>query len=146
MEYWTLRQNFEGQGLYNDSVTDLVHSSHNTRGTITVGTLISAASKTLSVHSEKHSFVKQMESEPGFEDIITFPQRLTTPALLDLGRWTWIERTGNTAICILPRLFSHLTEGVFIAKVFYVSTVSTYHQRVEKALGKVWNIGSARQR
>jgi hypothetical protein len=78
-----------------------------------------------------------MKSEPGFKDITTFPRRLITPALLDLGQRTWIERTRNTAICILPRLFSHLTKGVFIAKVFYVSTVSTYHQQVEKALGKV---------
>jgi hypothetical protein len=29
------------------------------------------------------------------------------------------------------------TGGVFIAKVFHVSTISTYHQRVEKGVGGV---------
>ena len=41
-----------------------------------------------------------MESEPGFEEITAFPRRLSTPALLDVGRRTWIERTGKTAISI----------------------------------------------
>jgi acyl-coenzyme A thioesterase PaaI-like protein len=51
--------------------------------------------------------VKRMESEPGFEEITTFPRRLTTPALVDVGRRTWIERTGKTAISVFRLDSSH---------------------------------------
>ncbi|KAH8650390.1 hypothetical protein BGZ60DRAFT_421892, partial [Tricladium varicosporioides] len=61
----------------------------------------------LSIQSEKHSFVKRMESEPRFEEITAFPRRLATPALLDVGRRTWIERTGKTAISIFCLDSSH---------------------------------------
>jgi acyl-coenzyme A thioesterase PaaI-like protein len=48
-----------------------------------------------------------MESEPGFEEITAFSRRLSTPALLDVGRRTWIERTGRTAISIFCLDSSH---------------------------------------
>ena len=35
-----------------------------------------------------------------FKEIIALPRRLSIPALLDIGRRTWIERTGKTAISI----------------------------------------------
>jgi hypothetical protein len=46
--------------------------------------------------------VKRIESKPGFKEIIAFPQKLSTPALLDVGRRTWIERTRKTTILIFP--------------------------------------------
>ena len=48
-----------------------------------------------------------MESEPGFEEITRLPRRLDTPALLNVGRRTWIERTGKTAISIFSLDSSH---------------------------------------
>jgi acyl-coenzyme A thioesterase PaaI-like protein len=48
-----------------------------------------------------------MESEPGFEEITASPRKLSTPALLDVGRRTWIERTGKTAISIFCLDSSH---------------------------------------
>jgi hypothetical protein len=90
--------------MYDDRVTDPVHSSHDRKETITVCTLMSAAS--IAPLSE-HSFVKRMESELGFEEITTFRRRLNRPALLDVGRRTWIERTGKTAISIFRLDSSH---------------------------------------
>jgi acyl-coenzyme A thioesterase PaaI-like protein len=89
-------------------VTDPGHSSHDARETTTASTLISAAlTAPLSIQSEEHSFMKRMESEPGFEEITIFPRRLTTPALLDVGRRTWIERTEKTAISVFRLDSSH---------------------------------------
>ena len=48
-----------------------------------------------------------MASEPGFEEITAFPRRLSTPVLLDVGRRTWIERTGKTAISMFCLDSSH---------------------------------------
>ncbi|KAH8653959.1 hypothetical protein BGZ60DRAFT_158670 [Tricladium varicosporioides] len=62
---------------------------------------------TLSSQPNKHPFVKRMESEPGFEEITAFSRNLNTPALLDVGRRTWIERTGKTAISIFHLSTSH---------------------------------------
>jgi hypothetical protein len=90
--------------MYDDRVTDPVHSSHDGKETITVCTLMSAAS---TAPLSEHSFVKRMESEPGFEEITTFRRRLNTPALLDVGRRTWIERTGKTAISVFRLDSSH---------------------------------------
>jgi hypothetical protein len=90
-------------------VTDPVYSSHDARETTIACTLISATPKALlSIQSEKYFFVKRIESEPGFEEITAFPRRLTTPVMLDVGRRTWIERTGKTAISIF-RLDSSYT-------------------------------------
>ena len=94
--------------MYDERVTDPVHSSHDGKETITVCTLINTASTApLSVQSEKHSFVKRMESELRFEEITTFRRRLNTLALLDVGRRTWIERTGKTAISVFHLDSSH---------------------------------------
>jgi hypothetical protein len=75
---------------------------HATSGTLTVNTLINGPLKAtmLSDQFEKYAFVKHMESELEFEEITTFPRRLSTPALLDVGRRTWIERTGKIAILV----------------------------------------------
>jgi acyl-coenzyme A thioesterase PaaI-like protein len=62
---------------------------------------------TLSVQSRKHAFVKRMEFEPGFEETTTLPRRLNTPALLNVSRRTWIERTGKAAISIFCLDTSH---------------------------------------
>jgi hypothetical protein len=61
----------------------------------------------LSDQFEKYAFVKRMESEPRFEEITMFPRGPGTPALLDVGRWTWIERTGTIAISVFFLDSSH---------------------------------------
>jgi acyl-coenzyme A thioesterase PaaI-like protein len=91
--------------MYDGRVTDPVHSSHDARETTTLISVVPKAP--LSVQSEKHFFVKRMESESGFEEITAFPRRLTTPALLDVGRRTWIERTGKSAISVFHLDSSH---------------------------------------
>ncbi|KAH8650326.1 hypothetical protein BGZ60DRAFT_437094 [Tricladium varicosporioides] len=97
---------FTDQRRYDNRVTDPVHLDHDARETVAICTSINAKAP-LSVQSEKHSFVKRMESEPGFEEITALPRRLTTPALLDVGRRTWIEQTGKAAISIFHLDSSH---------------------------------------
>lgn len=77
--------------LYDNKGTDPVHSTVN---------FCAASKTTLNIESEKHAFVKRIQSDPGFEEITHYPRRLSTPTLLDLGRRTWIERTGKIAISI----------------------------------------------
>jgi acyl-coenzyme A thioesterase PaaI-like protein len=57
-------------------------------------------SNTTHDQSEGHVFMKRMESDPRFEEITAIPRKLSTPTLLDVGRRTWIERTGRTAISV----------------------------------------------
>jgi acyl-coenzyme A thioesterase PaaI-like protein len=51
--------------------------------------------------------VKRIESVPGFEEITALPQRLNTPALLNIRRRTWIEQIKKTAISIFYLDSSH---------------------------------------
>jgi hypothetical protein len=98
----------DSQNRY-DKMASTLSFRHATSGTLTVNTLINGPLKAtmLSDQFEKYAFVKRMESEPGFEEITTFPQRLSTPALLDVGRRTWIERTGKIAISVFCLDSSH---------------------------------------
>ncbi|KAF8862751.1 hypothetical protein BDZ45DRAFT_769052 [Acephala macrosclerotiorum] len=102
----TINQN-QWHGLSHGQVgfLELLSSTHAARGSFTVPNLVDKT--TLSGQSNTHPFVKRMESEPGFEEITAFPRKLGTPALLDVGRRTWIERTGKTAISIIPLNTSH---------------------------------------
>lgn len=94
---------------YYDKMASPLSFRHVTSGTLTVNTLINGPLKStmLSDQFEKYAFVKRMESEPGFEEITTFTRRLSTPALLDVGRRTWIERTGKIAISAFCLDYSH---------------------------------------
>jgi hypothetical protein len=63
---------------------------HAISGTLIVNTLINGPLKLiiLSDQFEKYAFIKRIKSELGFKEIITFPRRLSTPPLLNVGRRT----------------------------------------------------------
>ncbi|KAF4632609.1 hypothetical protein G7Y89_g5520 [Cudoniella acicularis] len=132
---------FNRQNHY-DKIASPLSFRHATSGTLIVNTLINGPLKStiLSDQFEKYALVKRIESEPGFKEIITFPRRLSIPALLDTRDYAEFYNRGAVTLYLLTKYlgveFEKLSPigEVFIAKV----SISQLFPLTVNDSGEVW--------
>jgi acyl-coenzyme A thioesterase PaaI-like protein len=64
----------------------------------TLNTLINPTFKATRPLWNNHPFVQRMEADPGFEEIASLSSKLSTLAILDVGRRTWLRKNRTLLI------------------------------------------------
>ena len=100
-------QNLMSHGSSVDHDRVLGTLSEKPTETTTVVGWSSPTSKATSSQLLNHPFFQRMASEPGFREIPSLSRKLRTPALLNVGRRTWAEMSGQSVISAFYLTINH---------------------------------------